>query len=109
MEDLGLRFKTKGWRLPTFCLFDLFILSIPSIPKKILLHYYITKGQQTTDNGLRRQPDLWNYGFTELRKLRLDNETLATPNYKTTSQRDNESGGSRLWLCGAAPDKRRKS
>ena len=35
------------------------------------------------------------YGVTELWKLRQDNETLATPDYKTTSQRDNESGGSR--------------
>ena len=34
------------------------------------------------------------YGVTELWKLRQDNETLATPDYKTTSQRDNESGGS---------------
>ncbi len=43
MENLGLRFKTKGWRLPTFCLL---ILSIPSLPK-ILLHYIL----RTTDNG----------------------------------------------------------
>ena len=34
----------------------------------------------------------------------LVNEILAAPDNKTTSQRDNEWGGSRLWLRNATPD-----
>ena len=42
-------------------------------------------GQQTTDNGRGRQPELWNCGFTDLRKYGITENWLrfATPRQRT--------------------------
>ena len=50
--------------------------------------YARLQDNESTSRAEAGTTDLRNYGITELRKLRQD--------YKTTSQRDNESGGSHL-------------
>ena len=75
-------------------------------------YYYITTlhflEQQTTDNrqqttvrAVAGTTELWNYGITELwingtTEIEL---RFATPDYKTTSQRDNQQCGSHLQSC----------
>ena len=56
-----------------------------------------------------RQRDNGGYALLRRTTRLLVNETMATPDNKTTSQRDNEWGGSRLWLRGAALDNKTTS
>ena len=73
------------------------------------LRLWLRRTKRQRDLGCARLQDNGGYALLRRTTRLLVNETMATPDNKTTSQRDNEWGGSRLWLRGAAPDNKTTS